>query len=258
MMLRRRGTPTDRDLAAFADGSLPARRRAEVQRALAESPQLRASVAAQQSVLRAIDAAAAERAPAALHAQLELANPPEEERTGFRVRALLPAAAVAAIVAVLALVLGGGGALGPTVVQASVLTSRAPQHAVSSPGRDTGSLPGVRGAGLTYPYWQDNFGYRAVGVRFDRLGGRRVTTVFYSSGARRLAYEIISGPPLRPGAATTSTVRQGLRIWTLHTARGTVVTWQRDGHSCVITGAGTSNAMLVRLAAWHQGGRIPY
>jgi hypothetical protein len=260
MIRRHRHTPTDRDLAAFADGSLPAARRGEVEQALSESPQLRTAVAAQRQALRAIYAAATERAPASLRARVALAQPPARRAGPSRLAAGLGTALVgagaAAVVAVVVVV--GGGSASPTVAQAAVLTSRLPQMGVAEPALDTGTLPGVRAVGLTYPYWEDHFGYKAQGVRRDSLNGRRVTTVFYSRGASQVAYEIVSGPPLRQGGTFSSTSLQGVELRSMATPAGQVVSWLRDGHTCILIGSHTSLSALQNLAAWREGGREPY
>ncbi|MFL5824683.1 MAG: hypothetical protein ACJ764_14715 [Solirubrobacteraceae bacterium] len=259
ILSRRRHEPTEGELVAYADGTLPAMHRARIEAAIASSPRLRASVDAQRRAKSLLDTAAAERAPAALRARLALIRPIDREPASRRIGFLVSSAAVATIVAIAALVLGGGEATSPTVIQASLLTSRAPQHPVQAPRSDRGALPGVRAAGLTYPYWEDRFGYRSTGVRYDRLRGRRATIVYYSKGPTRVAYEIVSGPPLRLGAAAaTSTRRQGVVLRTLRTRRGPVVTWTRRGHTCVLTGTGTPVAVLLDLGSWRRGGRIPY
>jgi hypothetical protein len=260
MSARRRSNPSERDLAAFADGSLPAARRAEIEEALAASPQLRAAVADQQQVLGAIDAASRERAPSSLRARVSLAQPPPRRRGAHRAGALAGAAlATCAVLIAVAIVTVGGGAVAPTVAQASVLVGRAPQQGVMEPVADHETLPGVTAAGLTYPYWEDQFDYRATGVRHDGFSGRRVTTVFYSHGASRVAYEIVSGAPLRMGGKVlASTQRDGVRLWAMQSPHGLVVTWLRHGHTCILIGAHTGLPALLRLAAWHQGGRVPY
>lgn len=259
MIWRRRYTPTDRDLAAFADGSLPAARRRQVEEAVSDSRRLRSAVAAQRQALRAIDAAARERAPASLRASLALAQPPARRVGPSRLAAAFGTAVVgagaAAVVAVVVLV---GGETAPTVAQAAVLTSRVPQMQVAEPAVDHGTLPGLRAVGLTFPYWEDHFGYKARGVRTDTLGGRRVKTVFYSRGASRVAYEIVSGPPLRQGGRVSSTVLQDVKLWSMATDSGQVVSWLRDGHTCILIGSNTPVSTLQNLAAWHEGGRIPY
>jgi hypothetical protein len=258
--MSRRNTPSERDLAAFADGSLPAARRRQVEEALAASPELRSAVAAQQQVLGAIDAAARERAPSSLRARVRLAQPPPRRRRAGRVGVIalgsaLAASPAAAMVVVLAV---GSGTVAPTVAQAAVLTGRAPQAVVGEPVVDRGTLPGVSAAGLTYPYWEDHFRYHAVGVRHDELGGRKITTVFYRHGSSRVAYAIVSGAPLRLGAKAWSSKLQGVKLWATQTSHGLVVSWLRNGHTCILIGSHTALPAMYRLAAWHQGGRVPY
>jgi hypothetical protein len=259
-LARRCNTPTERDLAAFADGSMPAARRGQVERALSGSPELRAAVATQQRVLSALDSAARERAPSPLRARVSLLRPTARSVRVGRPPALLAASVVgvcaAAVVAVLLVV--GGQTVAPTVAQAAVLNLRSPQSRVAEPSVDRGVLPAVRAAGLTYPYWEDQFGYRAMGVRYDRMGGRRITTVFYLHGSSRVAYEIVSGAPLRLGGQAGSALRQGLRLWTMNTRSGLVVSWLRHGHTCILVGAGNRMPTLLRLAVWHDGGRVAY
>jgi hypothetical protein len=260
MSLHRRNIPSERDLAAFADGSLPAAKRHQVEEALSASPELRSAVAAQQQVLGAIDAAARERAPSSLRARVRLVQPPPRRHRAARlgvvgVTSALAACAAAVVAVVLAV---GSGTVAPTVAQAAVLTGQAPQAAVNEPATGHETLPGVRASGLTYPYWEDRFHYKATGVRYDGIGGRRITTVFYRHGPSRVAYEIVSGQPLRVGGKASSSQRQGVQLRAMHTHRGLLVTWQRDGHTCILIGAHTGLPALLSLAAWHQGGRVPY
>src|SRR5437763_8493650 len=119
--------PTERDLAALADGSLPVRRRARLERAVASSPQLQAELATERRVLEAIRGAAGERAPTALRARLELARDPDPRwrlprfMTATAATAAVAAAAFAAVVVTI-----GGGATSPTVATAASLGARAP------------------------------------------------------------------------------------------------------------------------------------
>ncbi len=73
-----------------------------------------------------------------------------------------------------------------------------------------------------------------------------------------MAYEIVSGAPLRLGASAGRTWRQGVGFRTLSSPRGAVITWMRDGHTCVLVGNHAALPTLLKLAAWRQGGRIPY
>ncbi len=260
-MIRNRQVPTEQDLAALADGSLPAARRVKVERAVAASPELQATVAAQRRALAAIDAAAGEQAPAALRARLELLRGPRRRRRGTwaSLPRLVPAGAVAiaAVVAVLVLTLGGGVSA-PTVAQAAVLGTRSATAPAPAQHGATPTLAHLTAAGLPFPYWDDRFGFSAVGVRHDRFDGRPATTVFYRSRGQRVAYTIVSGPPLRFGARTHRSVWNGIAMWTLEAHGMRVATWLRRGHSCVLSGQHVSFYVLNSLGSWRGGGKIPY
>ena len=260
-MIRHRQQPTERELAALADGSLAASKRARVERAVAASPELQAMVAAQRRALVAIDDAVSERAPAALRARLELLYGPGGDRgrarprfslPSFGLARVIPAGAIAAAAVVAALVITlGGGVSSPTVAQASVLATRpavavAPTHHGGSP-----TLERLTAAGLPYPYWEDSFGFRAVGVRHDTLNGRPATTVFYQRGHQRVGYTIVSGRWLRDGAPAHRGVWNGVVVRALQAHGLRVVTWQRHGHSCVLAGRNVPFSVLVSLASWH-------
>src|SRR5581483_4130109 len=260
-MIRHRHQPTERELAALADGSLPASKRVRVERAVAASPELQAMVAAQRRALTAVDDAASERAPAALRARLELLRGPSGNRSSARPRfsvpsfglaRVIPAGAIVAAAVVAALVITlGGGVSSPTVAQASVLATRpavaaAPAHQGSSP-----TLGRLTAAGLPYPYWDDSFGFRAVGVRHDTLNGRPATTVFYQRGHQRVGYTIVSGPSLRAGAPAHGGVWNGVAVRALQAHGMRVVTWLRHGHSCVLAGRNVPFSVLLSLASWH-------
>jgi anti-sigma factor RsiW len=259
-ILRRPNSPSERELVGLADGSLRGQRRAEVEKALENRPDLRSAVAAQRRVLQAIERVAAEPAPHALRARLALARPPAQARRQRRTAGLIAAgtAGLAAVVAGIVVAVSGGGAVAQaSVLQAAAVSSRAAQHAVSQARTGTDELPGVHAGSLSYPYW-DRFGFKATGVRHDRLAGQEVTTVVYRHGSSRVSYAIVSGSPLRLGTSAGRTVREGLVLRTFNSPRGPVVTWTRHGHTCVLVGQHTALPVLVKLASWREGGRIPY
>lgn len=273
-MIGHSDVPTERDLVALADGSLPASRRVQVERAVAESPRLKAIVAAQRRALSAIEHAADEQAPPALRARLELQRGPSRRTRAGSKRSLpggarparaswigraIPVGVLAGAVIAVALVLSlSTGVTAPTVADAAVLANRPSMAPAPSQRSSAPVLAGVWGAGLPFPYWRDHFGFRAVGMRWDHLNGRSTTTVFYRRGNTILAYTIVGGAPLASGARTVSTVRNGTRVGSL-TAHGMrVVTWLRHNHSCVLVGHGVSERTLVSLASWRGDGGIPY
>lgn len=246
--------PSESELAALADGSLSERRRTRVEALVAGSPELQAVVREQRAALDAIHHAAVP-APSRLRARVgragPLAAPPRS--WGF-VPALASAGVIAAVVAV---VLATIGSSSPTLAQAASLATR-PARSAAPAGNRGALLPRVRAAGLPYPYWEDKFGWRASGVRRDRLSGRSATTVFYSDAGLSVGYTIVSGRALTAPAGSRVTVRDGVRIEVFRMGSRTAVTWLRRGHTCVLSGAGVPGTMLVRLAAWRGSGAIPY
>lgn len=254
---RNRNQPSDRDLVALADGSIRASRRARVERAVADSDDLQQGLAAQRRALRAVRDAAIP-APGALRARLELARAPRpaarrSPHWSLRTRpafAGLGALAVAAVLVLTGVVGGGfgGRASGPTVAAAAALGTRAPV------GVTAAGDPHVIAAGIRFPDWRPSFGLSAAGVRRDTLDGRLATTVYYDRGGQQIAYTIVSGAPLSAGAATTSTVWNGVRLSSLPIGARAVVTWVRDGHSCVLSAPRSLLKSMMGLAAWTGNG----
>ena len=258
---RHRRRATERDLAALADGSLSPDRAQDVERALAESPELQDELRAQSYAVDAVRATEDVRAPAALRARVELAHPVERPR---RMRLAVAAVGVASGAAAVALALGSSGgapepapvASAPTAADTAVIGRRAPVAAVPAADENSATLPGPRAASLRFPYWQDHFGWKAIGTRHDRVEGRPATTVFYRRRDQTVAYTIVGGAPLEVGGAARRTVLAGtvLDTFTAHGRR--VVTWRRRGHTCVLSSTSAPDSAMQRLAAWRDGGAI--
>jgi hypothetical protein len=255
-MIGRRGHRLrERDLVALADGSLPEAKRAGVERAVAASPQLQASIASQRRALAALRGAD-DAVPHSLRARLALARDPRRRRRiPERLAGMLAAAALTAIIA--ALTIGGGGAAAPTVADAATLATRPAVAPALEPRKGSVTLPRLRGAGLSYPYWEDSFGFKALGARRDRLGARLATTVFYARAGKRIAYTIVSGPPLAAGSAMRSIVNAGTHFRSFSAGGRRIVTWLRRGHTCTLSAISAPYLTLLRLAAWTRAARNP-
>lgn len=203
-------------------------------------------VRAPQELHERVEAMVAERAPAtAVRRTRRL-------RVGLLVGA--PAVAAAAI-AVLVVSLTGNGSSPLTVDEAVALTLRPPTMAAPVENPRDGAQLTVAVDGIPFPYWEDRFGWRATGERMDRVGGRDVTTVYYTSGRDRwLGYAIVGGTPAPAVANGRVIARAGThyRLWSSHGA--SVVTWLRSGRLCVIAGHGVSDQTLLALAGWHAMG----
>ena len=213
-------------------------------------------MAAQRRALAAVRDAAGEGAPSGLRARIALARVPEppRARSPWPRAAAWASAVAAAAAAVVVLALAGGGPAAPTAADAAALALRPSTAGVAAPRGSGSVLPAPRAAGLPFPYWEDRFGWRATGFRRDDVGGRGATTIVYRRAGARIAYTIVAGDALRTGAATRRTVLRGTAVRAFRRDGREVVTWQRRGHTCVLSGAATSRDELLRLAAWTGGG----
>lgn len=178
---------------------------------------------------------------------------PDRRRRVPAPRALIIAAATGALaVLALVLVLAGSGTSSSSleVRAASALalgpaTAPAP-HALSA---DPAYLA-VAVDGVAFPSWEGGLGWYPAGARTDRVGGRTVTTVFYSDDAgRRIGYAIVAGTPA-PAVSGGVVVWRGAIAYRLLGEPGTrAVAWLRQGRLCVLAGRGVSGATLLRLAS---------
>jgi anti-sigma factor RsiW len=242
------------ELAALADGSLPADRRAQLRAQIEASPELASALADQEravTMLRALD----EPAPAALRARVrEMTDAAKQNARPRRAsrwrRSLFVPAATALAVAVAALIvlLGSGGSSAPTVPQtAHVALAAATSPAPPEDPAHNGQLRlGVDG--IAFPYYGQSAGWEATGARTDTIGGRRIVTVFYMEQGHRVGYAIVSGPPLAVGGGKVI-MEGGVSYRVQHTGRALLVTWRQAGHTCVIAGQRVNSATLLALAS---------
>jgi hypothetical protein len=172
---------------------------------------------------------------------------------------LAAAGAIVAAAAAAAIVLGssGGGSSSLSERAAAALTLRPATQAAPQESTTNRTQLAAAVQGVAFPYWEEHLGWRAVGARSDRIGGRAITTVFYADGrGRRVGYAIVAGSPAtrtsgghvfwRHGAPYSMSVQSG----------APTVSWLRHGHLCVVSGRGVSGATLLRLASWEPKGSI--
>jgi len=252
-MMRRR--KAEAWLAREADGSLDGSRHRQLTEQLTD-PELAAELHSQERARELIGRLDSEPAPAELHAAVAalVAEAPAPRAAKPSARRLVPVAAVAiAAVALVAVLLAGGGSSTPTLHQAALLALRQPTEAAPQ------QIPGRRvlartAAGIPFPYWQDDLGWITSGARRDSVAGRSATTVFYTSTLpsgrpARVGYTIVSGGALPlPGGTTVD--RAGVRYSVLADGGATVVTWRRDGHTCILAARGVAPGTLLHLATW--------
>ena len=197
-----------------------------------------------------------DRAPASLRARIE------RERTASRAsrrarplgRPLAYTGALAAVLVIVALavnlLLPSGTPGAPTISQAVALAMRGPAMpapAIIHRGPGTRLTAGVDL--LYFPDWHRTLGWRAVGVRTDPLDGRHAVTVYYARGREQVAYTIVATPPLaEPGGQN---IRAGsLTVRALRIGARAVVTWRREGDTCVLSSSGLGTNTLAALASW--------
>jgi hypothetical protein len=138
------------------------------------------------------------------------------------------AAATAAAAAAAALFLPGGAPGAPSISQAAALGTRP----ATAPARIAAGDPtriALRVEGTSFPAWK-RFGWTPTGTRTDSLHGRRAATVFYAApDGTRVSYTIVAGKTLAGTPSWEHAVR------TEHRDGRWIVTWERDGKTCVLT-----------------------
>jgi anti-sigma factor RsiW len=247
------------ELAALADGTLPVERRETLEARIAASPELQEMLERQRKAVAATRAAATEPVPASLRATVE--ERVRARASGRRRVRLVPGLAVggaaAAVAAtVLALVLTGGPS-GPTVADAARLASQPPSGPAPTRLADSKAKLTARVDGVVFPDFARTYGWRPVGVRHDEVEGRGATVVYYEKGGERIGYVITYGSALPQPSGAKTVERRGVQYETLSIDGRPAVTWERLGHTCVITGA-SSPSELVTLASWRGGGTLRY
>ena len=219
-------------------------------------PALASALDEQRRALTLIRGAAAEvRAPLALRERLEadrrrLARP----RARRRWLSVATAGALAAAV-LLAVVLATPGA--PTVEDAAAFAAEGP----TAPAPEAeGKLLAAEQSGVAFPEWGAKFGWEATGTRTGEIDGRAATTVYYENAeGRTLAYTIVGGDALDSPEDSRTIEAAGTPVEIFRTAEGTpAATWEREGHTCVLSGQGVPDAKLAELAGWKGMGDVAF
>jgi hypothetical protein len=261
----------EKEVAALADGTLGAERREQLRALIAENPELAAELERQRHAVAIMRTLESVQAPSLLRRSIETlsagdvrpAEAPSASarrrgrvaRPRLRVGAVVALAAAAAAALVVALTTGGSGGPtpAPTVLQASRVALGPSTGAAPEENPHNSRQIAFSAAGIHYPYWGGKLGWQAVGVRTDTVGGRTVTTVFYTDRrARRIGYSIVSGSALPVPAGSATIERHGVRFHVLRATGPTVVTWREAGHTCVLTARAVNSGTLVRLAVWER------
>jgi len=247
---------TRRALASLADGSLHGYERAELEARLASSPPLRAALERQRAaaaLLREVDLAA----PAELRVRVEQARASARPKPRRRWLIGAPIAAAAAAAALFAAVLLPSGSTSPTVPEVASLYQGAPTASVDVDPSNT-KLLAAHVEGVAFPNWKGEFGWRSTGTRTDRLDDRTARTVFYEQAGKRLAYTIVSGDGIRAPSGSRHTRLNGVNLHSFDSGHRHVVTWWRDGRTCVLSGSDVDEHELLTLASWKGDGAVSF
>jgi hypothetical protein len=244
-------------IAREADGTLSEPERRELAAQLEAEPELAGELELQRHALSLMGQLEAEQAPAALHAGVQslIDSRPTARPRGRRSWRLAPAVALAVVVVALAAVLlSGGSSSTPSVNQAAKLALRQPTQPSPPESPNRSAALQLRVDGISFPYWRHDLGWSTSGTRSDTFAGRSATTVFYtgpspSGGTARVGYTILSGDAL-PLPNATSVEQRGVRYYVLNDHGATVVTWRRNGHTCILAARGLAPHTLLHLAAW--------
>ncbi|MFL5817997.1 MAG: hypothetical protein ACJ76L_10400 [Conexibacter sp.] len=180
-------------------------------------------------------------------ADAERAHPRRRRRARFQLGGAL--AAAAAVAAVL-LAIGSDGGGGSTVPGVRAVAPIALRAATAPPpaARPGGELLRAQAGPIAFPTWT-RAGWHAVGARSDTVRGHELQTVFYADTAgRRIGYAIADASlPVGGGQVVT---RRGARLRVLDRGATSVVTWRRDGRTCILAGRGVPVARLLTLASY--------
>jgi hypothetical protein len=198
-------------------------------------------------------------APPALRARIEAqrrASAPARRRRGI---ALFGGLAGAAAAAAAAIVIGVGGGAEPSVLATAQLAVAGPTLPAPRPDRANDALLNEWIDGTPFPDWSEAFAWRAAGARRDTIDGRTADTVFYRSATGTMAaYTILAGDTIAPMDASAKRRMNGTDLRVSMRGGRTIVTWERGGHTCVLSApSAVPERILLALAAWDAGGDVP-
>jgi hypothetical protein len=171
---------------------------------------------------------------------------------------LLPAGGlVAALVVAVVVIAGGGGA--PSVLATASLAARGP--VLPAPAEDEANKALLKSSieGVPFPYWGD-LKWESDGARDDKIDGRDARTVYYvNPKGVHAAYTILGGDAIDPPSDAAKRTDKGVQLYVVEDKGRRVVTWERDGHTCVLSAPlAVPEQKLLDLAAWKGGGKVPF
>lgn len=173
--------------------------------------------------------------------------------------ALGAAIALIALALVLPRIFDSGGKGEPTVLDAHAILGEGPQAAAPPPLDDRPQLLAADFDGVRFPNWEPEFGWKPFGQRSDHLDGRRAETVFYEHEGHEIAYTIVAGEPLPPPPGARHRRVDGVELALYRAEDGhEIVSFQRQGKTCVLSGHVEHRSTMVELATWRADGELSF
>lgn len=219
-------------------------------------------VSAPDTLRRAIEqqVEAAQQQPASLRERLRArvgGEPTERQRArstsswrlGTRPLALAGGGLATLALALTVVLSDGSDTTTPSVQQASrvaLLPNSAPAPAAQADGLKLKASV----EGIAYPTWTGK-GWTPSGERTDTVDGTRIRTVFYvDPKGWRVGYSIAAGDALPVPQGGRIVLSNGTKLHAIKANGANVVTWRRDGHTCILASKRVPAAKLLKLAGY--------
>lgn len=173
--------------------------------------------------------------------------------SGIRIGAVAAAAAVI-VLAVTAIIAKSGRSTLPTAEQVAAVWALPASGEPVSANPDRPAELDVSYHGIAYPNYQDHEGWHPVSARHDTIAGYPTVTVLYETGHRRSTYTVVPATGLSVPATAMRLRVGGLSLREFRSGDRWIVTFERNGNTCVLTAAAPrERRWLLKLAAWHDG-----
>jgi hypothetical protein len=151
--------------------------------------------------------------------------------------------AIAAALIVFVLSLGGGPSV-QDVAQAALNQPTQP-----APASD-GHYVDAEIAGIHFPDYESDWGWKAVGARRDTVDGRDALTVIYAKDGTGVHYTVVDGDALpKPDGAKVVDVN-GTDVALTRDGDTLTASWEVDGHTCILATKAASEEQLLDLVNW--------
>jgi hypothetical protein len=155
----------------------------------------------------------------------------------------LAGGAIAAAVIVVVLSLGGSPSV-QDVAQAALNQPTQP-----APAAD-GHYVDAQIAGIHFPDYEADFGWKAIGARRDTVDGRDALTVIYVKDGTGVHYTVVDGDTLpTPDGAKVVDV-QGTPVALKRDGDTLTASWERAGHTCILATKAADEQQLLDLVNW--------